>query len=69
MNRYTTALEILRGGTVIPAIPLVLDENRRFDEAGQRRLIRYYLACGVGGVAGGGATTPLWVRGPGGALV
>ena len=51
MNRHTTALEILRGGTVIPAIPLVLDENRRFDEAGQRRLIRYYLACGVGGVA------------------
>ena len=50
MNRHTTALEILRGGTVIPAIPLALDENRRFDEAGQRRLIRYYLACGVGGV-------------------
>ena len=64
MNRHTTALEILRSGTVIPAIPLVLDENRRFDEAGQRRLIRYYLACGVGGVAVAVHTTQFAIRAP-----
>ena len=64
MDRHTKALEILHGGTVIPAIPLVLDENRRFDEAGQRRLIRYYLACGVGGVAVAVHTTQFAIRRP-----
>ena len=49
MGRHEEALKILHGGTVIPAIPLVLDENRKFNEAGQRTLIRYYLdAGGVG---------------------
>ena len=42
MGRHEEALKILHGGTVIPAIPLVLDENRKFNEAGQRTLIRYY---------------------------
>ena len=32
MQRHEKALEILHNGTVIPAIPLVLDENRQFDE-------------------------------------
>ena len=40
MGRHEEALKILHGGTVIPAIPLVLDENRKFNEAGQRTLIR-----------------------------
>ena len=51
MGRHEEALKILHGGTVIPAIPLVLDENRKFNEAGQRTLIRYYLDAGVGGLA------------------
>ena len=31
MDRHEKALEILHNGTVIPAIPLVLDQNRKFD--------------------------------------
>ncbi|MDL2328061.1 dihydrodipicolinate synthase family protein, partial [Ruminococcaceae bacterium OttesenSCG-928-A11] len=57
-----TALELLHRGTVIPAIPLALDENRAFDEARQRALARYYLACGVGGIAGGAHTTQFEIR-------
>ena len=57
MNRHEKALGILHSGTVIPAIPLVLDKNRCFDEQGQRRLVRYYLNAGVGGVAVGVHTT------------
>lgn len=64
MDRHTKALEILHGGTVIPAIPLVLDEQRRFDEAGQRKLIRYYLDSGVGGVAVAVHTTQFEIRRP-----
>ena len=45
-------------------MPLVLDENRRFDEAGQRRLIRYYLAAGVDGVAAAVHTTQFAIRDP-----
>ncbi len=41
MNRHTKALEILKAGTVIPATPLVLDENRRLDEKGQRLFKRF----------------------------
>lgn len=64
MERHEQALAILHEGTVIPAIPLVLDENRNFDPAGQRRLIRYYLACGVGGVAVAVHTTQFAIRKP-----
>ena len=55
----------MREGTVIPAIPLVLDENRRFQEEGQRRLVRYYLHAGVGGVAVAVHTTQFEIRKPG----
>ncbi len=58
------ALDILAAGTVIPAIPLVLDEQRHFDEAGQRRLVRYYLAAGVGGLAVAVHTTQFEIRKP-----
>ncbi len=58
------ALSILREGTVIPAIPLALNEDRSFDEAGQRKLIRYYLAAGSGGVAVGVHTTQFEIREP-----
>lgn len=64
MGRHEQALAILHEGTVIPAIPLVLNEKREFDPAGQRRLIRYYLACGVGGVAVAVHTTQFEIRRP-----
>lgn len=59
------ALEILHEGTVIPAIPLALDENRQFDQNQQRILIRYYLECGVGGIAAAVHTTQFEIRCPG----
>lgn len=58
------AKELLLRGAFIPAMPLVLDENRRFDEAGQRRLIRYYLAAGVDGIAAAVHTTQFAIRNP-----
>ena len=64
MGRHEEALKILHGGTVIPAIPLVLDENRKFNEAGQRTLIRYYLGAGVGGLAVAVHTTQFEIRKP-----
>ena len=37
-----------RRGTVIPAQPLALDENRKFAPKYQRALCRYYIDAGVG---------------------
>ena len=56
------ALEKLSRGAVIPAVPLVLDNNRQFHESGQKRLIRYYLESGCGGVAAGVHTTQFEIR-------
>lgn len=64
MDRHTKALKILHNGTVIPAIPLVLDSRRRFNEQGQRTLIRYYLNAGVGGIATAVHTTQFEIRKP-----
>jgi len=58
------ALELLKRGTVIPAIPLVLDDSRQFDEKGQRKLINYYLQAGCGGLAVGVHTTQFEIREP-----
>ncbi len=58
------AEKLLMDGAFLPAMPLVLDENRRFDEAGQRRLIRYYLHCGVDGIAVGVHSTQFAIRDP-----
>lgn len=60
----TEAKELLLDGAFIPALPLVLNEKREFDEAGQRRLIRYYLACGVDGIAAAVHTTQFEIRDP-----
>jgi hypothetical protein len=54
--------EILERGTVIPACPLALDQNRKFDERHQRGLIRYYHAAGAGGIAVGVHTTQFAIR-------
>ena len=43
MSRQETALSILQQGTVIPATPLALDENRRMDEKRVRLLMNYFL--------------------------
>jgi len=59
-----SAIEILKKGTVIPATPLALDENLKFDEQTQRRLTRYYLKAGVGGVATAVHTTQFEIRLP-----
>jgi dihydrodipicolinate synthase/N-acetylneuraminate lyase len=54
----------LGAGLVIPACPLALNAQRRFDERRQRALIRYYLAAGAGGLAVGVHTTQFAVRKP-----
>jgi dihydrodipicolinate synthase/N-acetylneuraminate lyase len=59
------ARDILNNGTVIPAIPLDLDKNRKFDEKRQRALVRYYLAAGAGGIAAAVHTTQFAIRNPG----
>ena len=64
MDRHLKALEILKAGTVIPATPLALDENRNFDEHSQRLLMKYYLNCGVGGIATAVHSTQFEIRDP-----
>ena len=54
----------LQEGTVIPAHPLVLNKDLQMDYARQRMLTRYYMACGVGGVAVGVHTTQFEIRKP-----
>jgi hypothetical protein len=56
--------QLLNAGMAIPACPLVLDRERRFDEEKQRRLIRYYSAAGSGGLAIGVHTTQFAIREP-----
>ena len=57
--------DLLHKGTVIPAHPLALNQNRQLDEHLQRRLTRYYIASGAGGVAVGVHTTQFEIREPG----
>lgn len=61
---HTRVRELLHNGTVIPAHPLVLDDKRDLDEERQRRLTRYYIASGAGGVAVGVHTTQFEIRKP-----
>lgn len=56
--------EALRRGLVIPAHPLALDDQGRFDERSQRALTRYYVAAGAGGIAVGVHTTQFAIRRP-----
>jgi dihydrodipicolinate synthase/N-acetylneuraminate lyase len=52
----------LLAGHVIPALPLALRRNRRWDEQRQRALVRYYLDAGVGGLAVGVHSTQFAIR-------
>jgi len=55
-------LKTLRKGVVIPASPLALDKNRKFDSRRQRALARYYMDAGSGGIAIGVHTTQFEIR-------
>ena len=57
-------IDDLRTGAVIPAHPLALTADRKFDERHQRALTRYYHAAGAGGVAVGVHTTQFEIRDP-----
>lgn len=54
----------LRAGQVIPALPLALDRNRRWDESRQRAVVRYYVDAGAGGLAVGVHSTQFAIRDP-----
>ncbi|RZL63447.1 MAG: dihydrodipicolinate synthase family protein [Variovorax sp.] len=58
----TDVLALLAAGTVIPAHPLALDAQRRFDRRRQRALTRYYVDAGAGGLAVGVHTTQFSIR-------
>lgn len=58
MNVYN----VLRRGVVIPASPLALNAQRRWDERRQRALWRYYSDAGAGGIAVGVHTTQFAIR-------
>jgi hypothetical protein len=53
---------MFRRGVAIPAHPLALDAERRFDRRRQRALTRYYVDSGVGGLAVGVHTTQFAIR-------
>lgn len=58
------AAAILKKGTVIPAHPLALNEQRELDERRQVALTRYYCEAGAGGIAAGVHTTQFAIRHP-----
>ncbi len=58
-------LDLIRRGTVIPAVPLAMNSRRQFDERRQRALVRYYIDAGVGGIAVGMHFTQFEIRTPG----
>ena len=63
MNNHWVSDKLKKGG-VIPAHPLALSPDRRFDERYQRALTCYYHAAGVAGIAVGVHTTQFSIRDP-----
>ena len=57
-------LRLLQKGTVIPALPLALNRNRKLDVRRQQALFQYYLDAGAGGVAVAVHTTQFAIRNP-----
>ncbi len=55
---------VLKNGVAIPAHPLALNEQRKFDERRQIALTRYYCEAGSGGIAAGVHTTQFAIRDP-----
>ena len=65
MKKLTKELkDFLMEGQVFPAHPLALNEDRTLDEASQRRLTRYYMESGAGGVAVAVHSTQFEIRDP-----
>ena len=58
----SSILEKFRKGTVIPAMPLALNEKREFDQPSQEALTRYYMDAGAGGIAVGVHSTQFAIR-------
>ncbi|WP_029902557.1 dihydrodipicolinate synthase family protein [Prevotella sp. 10(H)] len=58
----TGILQTFRQGAVIPATPLALTESGAVDEKHQKALVRYYIDCGVGGIAIGVHSTQFEIR-------
>lgn len=54
----------LLAGQVIPALPLALRSDRRWDERRQRALARYYVDAGAGGLAVAVHSTQFAIRDP-----
>ena len=61
---HPEVLAVFRSGTVVPAQPLALDEQRCVSLRHQRALCRYYVDAGVGGVAVGVHSTQFAIRDP-----
>jgi dihydrodipicolinate synthase/N-acetylneuraminate lyase len=55
-------LDQLRQGAVIPAHPLALGADRKFDKQSQRAISRYYVDAGSGGLAVGVHSTQFAIR-------
>ncbi len=64
MSDGNQARRRLNQGLAIPACPLALNEQRKWDPRRQRALFRYYLAAGAGGLAVGVHTTQFGIRNP-----
>src|SRR4030095_12155434 len=62
---HSSIKDLLHEGVVIPAHPLALTQDLQLDEQRQRRLTRYYITSGAGGVAVGVHTTQFEIRKPG----
>jgi len=58
----TPVLAQIRQGAVIPAHPLALGPDRRFDEPSQRAISRYFVDAGSGGLAVGVHSTQFAIR-------
>lgn len=58
-------LDLIRRGVALPATPLALTPERRFDAHRQKVLMRYYADAGAGGVAVGMHFTQFEIRNPG----
>jgi len=54
--------DLLKRGCAIPAIPLALTADRKFDPLRQKALCRYYMDAGAGGIAVGVHTTQFEIR-------
>lgn len=62
MHNHEKALEFFKKGTVIPATPLAINEDKTLDYDTQRLLMRYYLDSGVGGIATAVHSTQFAIR-------